>query len=138
MSTDYREHRVPGAVGALVECGWTAVTPSTAPAATAAILPDGCMDLLWTGTELLVAGPDTAPHPYRREPGQRVWGLRFRPGRLPALLGVPAVDLRDDRVPLAELNPLLVRRIGGRLSDLAAEHPVSLSSDPRPAALAPA
>ena len=29
------------------------------------ILPDGCMDLLWTGAALLVAGPDTAPHPYR-------------------------------------------------------------------------
>ena len=29
------------------------------------MLPDGCMDLVWTGAELLVAGPDTAPHPYR-------------------------------------------------------------------------
>lgn len=122
MGTDYREYAVPGPVGALVECGWTAVTPSTAPAGPAAILPDGCMDLMWTGTELLVAGPDTAPHPYRREPGQRVWGLRFRPGRLPALLGLPADELRDQRVPLAELDPRLVGRLGSRVSDLADEH----------------
>jgi AraC-like DNA-binding protein len=118
VSTDYREFRVTGPLGGLVECGWRAVTPPSAAAVTA-ILPDGCMDLMWAGSQLVVAGPDTAPHPYRRQPGRPTWGLRFRPGRLPALLGVPAAHLRDTRVPLAELNPLLVRRIGDRLGDLA-------------------
>ena len=69
------------------------------------VLPDGCMDLVWTGAALLVAGPDTAPHPYGRATGATASGLRFPPGALPALLGVPAAALRDQRVPLDELAP---------------------------------
>jgi len=67
----------------LVECGWTAsLTPRESPQVHD-VLPDGCMDLVWTGTELLVAGPDTGPHPVRREPGVASAGLRFAPGPEP-------------------------------------------------------
>jgi AraC-like DNA-binding protein len=114
----YRERAVAGPLGALVECGWSATAPAGGPA-DAAILPDGCMDLIWTGRELLVAGPDTGPHPHLRSPGATASGLRFRPGRLPALLGVPADRLRDQRVPLAELHPSLARATSGRLGDAA-------------------
>src|SRR5918992_2958414 len=73
------------------------------------------MDLVWRGQELLVAGPDTGPPPARREPGVLSAGLRFAPGRLPALLGLPAAQVRDQRVPLAELHPALARRAIARL-----------------------
>jgi AraC-like DNA-binding protein len=79
------------------------------------VLPDGCMDLVWTGAELLVAGPDTAPHPYRPPPGRTAVGLRFAPGRLPALLGMPASAVRDERVPLVEIHPAAARRAVARL-----------------------
>jgi AraC-like DNA-binding protein len=115
----YRERAVPGPLGELVECGWSATAPAGGPALDAAILPDGCMDLLWTGHELLVAGPDTGPHPYRRSPGVPTSGLRFRPGQLPALLGVPADALRDQRIPLAELLPTEARAAAGRLGEAA-------------------
>jgi AraC-like DNA-binding protein len=103
----YREHPVPAPWRTLAECGWT----STAPAAPerVAVLPDGCMDLVWSGAELLVAGPDTAPHPYTRAPGLVATGLRFRPGVLPALLGIPAAPLRDARVPLEALHPRIAQ-----------------------------
>ncbi|MFE7133511.1 helix-turn-helix domain-containing protein [Streptomyces sp. NPDC057638] len=65
------------------------------------VLPDGCMDLLWTPGQLLVAGPDTRAH--RTPPGTPYAGLRLPPGAAPALLGVPAHELRDRRVPLADL-----------------------------------
>ncbi|MFI9360314.1 helix-turn-helix domain-containing protein [Kitasatospora sp. NPDC053057] len=69
------------------------------------VLPDGCMDLLWTEGRLLVAGPDTRA--FRPGPGLRgPWaGVRFRPGAGPVLLGVPAHELRDRRVELADLWP---------------------------------
>jgi AraC-like DNA-binding protein len=104
----YREHPVPPGLRALAECTWT----SAAPAAPERIdvLPDGCMDLVWSGTQLLVAGPDTTPHPYVRAAGLAATGLRFRPGVLPALLGTPATAVRDARVPLAELAPGPARR----------------------------
>ncbi|MFD9378237.1 helix-turn-helix domain-containing protein [Streptomyces sp. NPDC059999] len=84
-----------------------------------AVLPDGCMDLLWTGGRLLVAGPDTGPHPAGEIPGEApggtFWGLRFAPGTAPALLGVPAHELRDRRVELAGLWPgAEVRRLAER------------------------
>lgn len=74
------------------------------------VLPDGCMDLLWVGGRLSVAGPDThafAPEP--RADGSSgftdVVGVRFAPGVAPTVLGVPAHELRDRRVELADLWP---------------------------------
>lgn len=104
----YREHPVPARWRGLAECVWT----STAPAApeVVAVLPDGCMDLVWSGAQLLVAGPDTAPHPFTRPAGLAATGIRFRSGVLPDLLDVPAAALRDARVPLEALHPTLARR----------------------------
>jgi AraC-like DNA-binding protein len=104
----YREHPVPARWRGLAECLWT----STAPAVPEVVdvLPDGCMDLVWSGAELFVAGPDTAPHPFTRSPGLAATGLRFLPGVLPALLGAPAAAVRDARVPLSALHPALSRR----------------------------
>ncbi|MFK0233114.1 helix-turn-helix domain-containing protein [Streptomyces vinaceus] len=84
------------------------------------VLPDGCMDLLWVGGRLLVAGPDTGPHPAGEVPGGvcgLVSGVRFAPGTAPALLGVPAHELRDRRVELADLWPEPeVRALAERMS----------------------
>ncbi|WP_067568782.1 helix-turn-helix domain-containing protein [Nocardia acidivorans] len=67
------------------------------------VLPDGCMDLLWINGKLSVAGPDThAYHPPADLPA-RIAGIRFPPGAAPALLGVPADELRDGRPDLADL-----------------------------------
>jgi AraC-like DNA-binding protein len=111
----YLESPPPPALRAEVECAWTAGVDAGAPAQVQDVLPDGCMDLVWTGTELVVAGPDTHPHRSRREPGVLSAGLRFAPGRLPALLDVPAAVVRDQRVPLQELHPRLARRATARL-----------------------
>ncbi|MFE3193654.1 helix-turn-helix domain-containing protein [Nocardia sp. NPDC059240] len=67
------------------------------------VLPDGSMDLLWMDGRLSVAGPDTRA--YRPPTGfaDRITGVRFFPGTAPALLGVPAHELRDARADLADL-----------------------------------
>lgn len=82
-----------------VRCTWTAapVVGDAEP-----VLPDGCMDLIWDGSWLFVAGPDTGPVPDERGPAYAV-GLRFRPGAAPSVLGPPAFELRDARVPLDAL-----------------------------------
>jgi AraC-like DNA-binding protein len=61
------------------------------------------MDVIWDGAALFVAGPDTGPVPVIARPGQFFAGLRFRPGRAPGFLGVPASELLDRRVPLADV-----------------------------------
>ncbi|MFF4785955.1 helix-turn-helix domain-containing protein [Streptomyces griseorubiginosus] len=79
------------------------------------VLPDGCMDLLWNEGRLLVAGPDTRAYVTAGAPSTWV-GLRFHPGSAPAFLGVPAHELRDRRVELADLWPASeVRRLGSRV-----------------------
>ncbi|WP_327725223.1 helix-turn-helix domain-containing protein [Streptomyces europaeiscabiei] len=87
------------------------------------VLPDGCMDLLWNDGRLMVAGPDTRA--YVTEGAPSSWaGLRFYPGTAPAFLGVPAHELRDRRVELAELwSPAVVRRLTARVN--AAGDPAS-------------
>ena len=117
----YRELRAPATLAELVECGWV----DTAAADGAQdVLPDGCMDLVWTGAELLVAGPDTAPHRGRRTRGVTVAGLRFVPGALPSLLDVPAAPLQNRRVALVELVPGPARAAQARLEE--GEEPVAV------------
>lgn len=103
-----RPSAYPGAVV------WTN-TPG-APGGVYPVLPDGCMDLLWSEGRLLVAGPDTKAYRPRGGTGSPVTGIRFAPGTAPALLGVPAHELLDRRVELADLWPAVrVRRLAGRL-----------------------
>ncbi|WP_077060176.1 DUF6597 domain-containing transcriptional factor [Streptomyces sp. MP131-18] len=81
------------------------------------VLPDGCMDLIWSAGRLSVAGPDTRAHVFTVVHGQEVTGLRFAPGAAPAVLGVPADELTDRRVPLDVLwNGARVRELSERLA----------------------
>ena len=64
------------------------------------MLPDGCMDLIWDGGHVQVAGPDTTAFEIDTRPGERLTGLRFAPGGAPAVLGIPAHELRDIHVGL--------------------------------------
>ena len=95
----------------------------------ARVLPDGSMDLIVAdGGDLFVAGPDTTVQEYVGVPGRRLTGLRFAPGVGPAVLGVPADELRDRRVPLEAIwRPGDVRRLAETLA--AADTPgVALES----------
>jgi AraC-like DNA-binding protein len=97
--TDMYEERAPAAdLAGHLRCSWTHVTNGGG-----AVLPDGCLDLMWIGGQLVVAGPDTAATRGELGPGIEIAAVRFRPGAAPAVLGLPASELRDQRVPLAEL-----------------------------------
>ncbi len=91
-----RPSRLDGAVV------WTR-TAAVGPGPVHPVLPDGCMDLMWFGRRLLVAGPDTEAHTPGIDAGTAIAGVRFAPGTAPAFLGVPAHELRDQRVVLADL-----------------------------------
>jgi hypothetical protein len=81
---------------------------------TEAVLPDGCIDIVWRdGFRLVCAGPDTGPVTVERPAAATVIGVRFRPGAAPAMLGAPADALRDLRTPLADLWGPAVDRLEG-------------------------
>lgn len=67
------------------------------------VLPDGCLDLLFDGHRLLVAGPDTVARLHESRAPTTIWGARLHAGLGPRLLGVPADELRDTTVRLDEL-----------------------------------
>jgi AraC-like DNA-binding protein len=103
-------------------------TAGTDTAGTDRVLPDGCTDLIWIDGELLVAGPDTRAHLSAARPRSTYAAVRFAPGAGPAVLGVPAAELRNSRVPLAALWPSAeVRRLAGRIAD-AADRPGRLQA----------
>ncbi|MEE1731459.1 helix-turn-helix domain-containing protein [Streptomyces sp. BE282] len=107
-----RPSRLPGAVV------WTWDAPEGPPPAPRSVLPDGCMDLIWTGGRIVVAGPDT--HAFQVEPQNRAScaAIRLAPGTAPVLLGVPAHELRDHRADLADLWPsATVRRLTDRIDE---------------------
>lgn len=95
---DYTEVPAPGLV-----CAWSVSLPDDAAPFVQRVVPDGCVDLLWWGSEIMVAGPDTGPIPAVLRPGDAVVAVRFGPGAAPPVLGVPADAVRDGRVPLREL-----------------------------------
>ncbi|CAL9311600.1 hypothetical protein SUDANB25_04845 [Streptomyces sp. SudanB25_2051] len=123
---------------------WT-VTGARPDGRAGSVLPDGCMDLLWSRGRLVVAGPDTRAYA-SEDPGADWAGVRFAPGDAPALLGVPAYELRDRRVDLADLWPAsrarrLTARVTAALARAAAGAPAATAtaaSGPPPAGPPPA
>jgi AraC-like DNA-binding protein len=67
------------------------------------VLPDGCIDIVWTeGCGAQVVGPNRTAFLVALTASVRVVGARMRPGCAPALLGIPAEQVLDARVPVAD------------------------------------
>jgi AraC-like DNA-binding protein len=82
-------------------------------------VPDGVMDLVASGPEVHLAGPDTRPWPVRRRPGAVAVRVRFHPGAAPSLLGPPASELRDTRVGPGDLWGRVGRELAERVGEAA-------------------
>ena len=76
----------------LAACTWE---QATASGREQRIVPDACVDLIWAGERLSIAGPDTRARVVALAPGSRLVGVRLRPGAAGAVLGLPAAELRD-------------------------------------------
>ena len=115
--TPYREDAPSGDVYSLVACRWVRQTPEDERGRSVLILPDGCVDLLWREGELVLAGVDQAARPSRIAPGERILGLRLRPGIAGAVLGMPASEVLDVHVKLEELLGPRARELAERVGE---------------------
>jgi AraC-like DNA-binding protein len=113
----YLEQAPPPALAPWVRCLWVLTVQGRGGPGW--VVPDGVMDLVASGPELRVAGPDTRPWPVRRDAGAVAVGVRFHPGAAPGLLGPPAVELLDSRVA----PDALWGRPGRELAERVAEAP---------------
>ena len=93
----YREFAPPPDLAAHVACVWTSVSRG------GTIFPDGCVDIVWRGSGLVVAGPATGPVASDVPVGVPVFGVRFRLGLAGAALGLPAAEFQDGTVPIADV-----------------------------------
>ncbi|HEX7162636.1 MAG TPA: AraC family transcriptional regulator [Trebonia sp.] len=116
LAPRYAEWQAPAVLRGQVACLWVSVVSDTAVPSPSPVLPDACSDLIWEqGVGSHVAGPDTGPTRTPAMPGTVFVGVRFRPAAGGQVLGLPLSELRDQRVPLADL-----------LKDAARELPATL------------
>ena len=113
----YRELAPSGDVYSLVACRWMRQAPEDDPSDSVLILPDGCVDLLWREGELVVAGLDRTARPAAVAAGERILGLRLRPGVAGAVLGMPASEVLDVHVKLEELLGSPATELADRLGE---------------------
>ena len=103
LAPGYAEWAAPAALRGPVACLWASVVPDSGGGASL-VLPDACSDLIWEqGVGAYVAGPDTGPFRSEARPGTVFVGVRFSPAAGGQVLGLPLSELRDQRVPLADL-----------------------------------
>ncbi|MGH9113407.1 MAG: DUF6597 domain-containing transcriptional factor, partial [Acidimicrobiales bacterium] len=91
----YRELPPPPPLAPYIACLWMHAVDDAGPDYHQPVLPDGCMDLISTDGEVIVAGPATRPVTVRVAAGSVTVAVRFRPGAAPPVLGVSAAELRD-------------------------------------------
>lgn len=119
LTGTYREASPPAPLRPHFLCAWSS---ELAPGqdGDVAVLPDGCVDILWTGGRLCVVGPDVVAARPQLAPGARVLGLRFQPGAARGWLGLPLSELVGRRVGLDDLwGDRRAGRIAQRLRDAA-------------------
>ncbi len=113
----YREWVPPPELARYVACTWAGRMGPGGETYVQKVLPDACVDLLWDGHRLVVAGPDTGPVDVDRRPDGFYVGIRFRPGLAATVLGLPMSELLDRRV---DATDVLGRDRAGRLTDRVA------------------
>ncbi|MDQ6836415.1 MAG: helix-turn-helix domain-containing protein [Actinomycetota bacterium] len=115
----YLEHLVGSP---LVACTWE---QATAAGHEQLVVPDACVDLIWSGVGLSVAGPDTRARVVELAPGSRLVGVRLAPGAAGAVLGLPASELCDTSSDAANV---LGREVAATLREslAAAQNPHAL------------
>jgi AraC-like DNA-binding protein len=111
---------------------WVAACWSTnAVAEPIRVLPDGCADIIIDRDrdEAFVVGTMTRPLFVEPDRAGNFFGIRFHPGRLAAILGVPLREVTDARVPLRDVSRHLEVHVESMERDLA--RLTALETDPR-------
>jgi AraC-like DNA-binding protein len=100
-----------------IACLWVS-DPADAPRRRR-VLPDACVDVVWVGGRLTVAGPATEAVLVDIPAGATSFGVRFRVGAAGAALGLPAAELIDASPPLEDVWGPAGRAIAERVGETA-------------------
>ncbi len=82
-----------------------------------AVVPDGCVDIIWIDGKLTVAGPDVSVALSTVTRDGTVVGARFRPGAAHTWLGLPMSEIVDSRVALDNFWGVRAHEMATRIGD---------------------
>jgi AraC-like DNA-binding protein len=143
MQGGYQEFAPGGALEAMVECFWSQAVPAPAEPGNHRVLPDGCMDLLFdfraeARPRVSIVGTMSRALVVESSGESDLIGIRFRPGGLPALLGLDAAALRDFDAEPGCFGDRSALELWERLAGVpAARRPVILRQSVRSVAVDP-
>jgi AraC-like DNA-binding protein len=102
--SDYREYAPPRSLADHFLCFWTQSITGCQGEYAQRVLPDGCIDMIFINEEApIVVGPWVNHFVARFPAGTKIVGARWRPGRAPALLGLPSAALLNQSVALRDI-----------------------------------
>ncbi|WP_233576011.1 helix-turn-helix transcriptional regulator [Saccharopolyspora rhizosphaerae] len=119
----YWEAAPPAELRGLVACVWG---HRDVHGGAQLVVPDGCVDLVWRSGRCELVGPDTGSWVSDLETGKAVVGIRARPGMARLLLGIPAGEVRDQRLDAVEVWGSRGRALAEQLGDRSAPDPALL------------
>lgn len=116
----YCEFAPPPHLAPFVECFWVSLT--AAPVREHTVLPDGCMDIVFTRVKgeprrLEIVGAMTEPHRIPLPSECLTIGVRFHPGMAPGFLGAGAHEITDNALLLEDVGGPRYRETRQRLAD---------------------
>ena len=92
----YRERLPAALLGGHLTCVWVQEVSTESDPYLHRTVPNGSAELVCRVGEMpRIVGPQTAPTEEELAPGSTVVGVRFRPGAVPAALGLPASEIVD-------------------------------------------
>ena len=112
----YREQPPVAALRRHFSCVWTNSLPAN-HAGSISVVPDGCVDIVWTDGFLHVAGPDLTAATPLFEPNTTIVGVRFQPGAARSWLGLPMSEIVGLQVDLGDLWGAVAPDISKRIED---------------------
>lgn len=110
----YRERVVPS-LARWVECVWS--HEAKQDVCGYSVLPDGCIDIIYTSGELHVVGAMSREKRFDLRAQAWTVGVRFQPGMAGPFLRVPAQQITDRTVPLDCFWDSAARELQSRLSE---------------------
>jgi AraC-like DNA-binding protein len=114
----YRETAAIGALRDHFQCVWINAIHRD-HVGPIAVVPDGCVDLVWWGDRIVVAGPDISSAHSVPTPGTTLLGLRFQPGTAVGWLGLPLSEIVGRQVDLGEVWGQRARDLSAMIADAA-------------------
>jgi len=100
----YYEFCPPGSLSDRIMCLWAQQIDDSGGDYLHPVLPDGCIDIVWIGSDPpVVAGPMTHRVIVALPAGTRLVGVRFNPGLAASFLGLPTHQLLNQHIPLTDI-----------------------------------